>query len=246
MVLGPEAIADHVESPGRSARRAGRRSGRHRRVAGAEPLGGRGAASGPAGASARSPHRCTTWPGRADVAALLSRLDPAVVIDLDTVSSMVEHGARIDEPAATADDLAARPAYQWIERRAEGRAAHARHPRLEGPVDDRGPRPHARRHGSHARSSGPHLRSAERGDRGRCGRHESRAHGALEPGAGPRPDRATSRHVHDRTTDLLRVPPRLAGVLVRAGRLVCGSSRVAEQGSLRRSSPRRPRCSERS
>ena len=44
--------------------------------------------------------------GSAEVAGLLHRLDPALVVDLDTVSAMVEGGTPIDEPVATADDLA--------------------------------------------------------------------------------------------------------------------------------------------
>ncbi len=44
--------------------------------------------------------------GPAEVESLLDRLEPALVVDLDTVSSMVETGTRIDEPVATADDLA--------------------------------------------------------------------------------------------------------------------------------------------
>jgi cyclohexanecarboxylate-CoA ligase len=103
--LGPEAIADHV---GRLAGAlAGQGVGRGDIVAWQAPNCWEAVvlfrACWRLGAVAAPLHHLA---GRADVAALLSRLDPAVVIDLDMVSTMVEHDTRIDEPAATVDDLA--------------------------------------------------------------------------------------------------------------------------------------------
>ena len=174
---------------------------------GSSPTAGRRSrCSGPAGASARSPHRSTTSPAPPTAIAMLDRLAPTVFvadeIDLPERSARSTRAGRRSIRRRVAVALGT----SGLDRHAQGGAAHPPGTAAQGPDDDRGARARTRTTPSSCPRRWPTSRACSTGCCSAVSGLRVVPDGQVGPGRWPSSIiERRAGHLHDRPAGVLRL-----------------------------------------